>query len=128
MKRMKFRLAACIAALVVGATVPAAAEQVRSARVVTSSDDLQLTKSDHTIGLKRTVKPHKTVVMLPSDAEPDQEFVIDDLAGNFYRVPVTVLAPDGHTFLNNKRAFGLVIDWGHTAFRYFGDKTWGAEQ
>jgi hypothetical protein len=124
---MKFRLAACVAAMIVSATVSATAGQVRSARIVTSSEDLQLTKSDHAIGLKRTVKPHKTIVKLPADVEPDQEFVIDDLADNFHIFPVTVLAPVGNTLFNNKRAFVLVIDGGHTAFRYFGDKAWGVE-
>ena len=123
---MKFRLAACVAAMIVSVTA-AAADPVKSARIVTSSEDLQITKSDHAIGLKRTIKPHKTIVMLPADADPDQEFVIDDLEGNFNHVPVTVLTPDGHTFLKNKREYGLPIDWGHFAFRYFGDKTWSAE-
>jgi len=125
---MKFRLSAYVAVMILSATVAAAADQVRSARIVTSSEDLQLKKSDHTIGLKRTVNPHKTIVLLPADADIDQEFVVDDLAGNFNGARVTVLAPDGHNLFANNRKFELPIDWGHYVFRYFGDKTWSVEQ
>jgi hypothetical protein len=121
----KFRLAAAAAALIAGTAIGYAAEQVRSARIVTSSEDLQIMKSDHTIGLKRTVNPHKTVLTLPLDADPDQEFIIDDLAENFSRIPVAVRAPEGHTILQKRPLW--VLSGGHTTFRYFGEKTWSVE-
>jgi hypothetical protein len=105
----------------------AAAEPPHSARIVTSSEDMQIAKTDHTIGLKRTVSPHKTVLTLPPDAEPDQEFVIDDLEENFSSAPVTVRAPAGHMILKMRPAWVLAGDGSHTAFRYLGEKLWSVE-
>ncbi|WP_072824772.1 hypothetical protein [Bradyrhizobium erythrophlei] len=118
-------LAAWVVATIVSSAIGASAEQPRSARIVTSSEDLQITKADHTIGLKREVNPHKTVLTLPPDAEPDQEFIIDDLVGNFRTISVTVRAPGGHMILNRRTLW--VLDSNHVAFRYFGEKLWSVE-
>ena len=125
---MYLRMFSILCGVLLHAAAASAGEPPRSARIVTSSDDLQLSKSDHTIGLKRTTKPQRrTIVILPPDAEPDQEFVVDDLACNFNRMPVTVTAPD-HQAIFEKRTFVLNGDCGSVAFRYFGNGTWGAEQ
>ena len=120
-------LAACVVAMIVSSAIGASAEQLRSARIVTSSEDLQIRKTDHTVGLKRTVNPHKTVLTLPPDAEPDQEFVVDDLAQNFSSVPVTVRPPDGHMIAHKRPRYDLTVNGGHTAFRYLGEKLWSVE-
>lgn len=123
---LTFVLAICsAAAIVVSSSVAASAEQLRSARIVTSSEDHQITKADHTIGLQRTVNPHKMVVLLPPDAEPDQEFVVDDLAENFSQAQVTVRVPAGHTILKKRMLW--VLSSSHTTFRYFGEKIWSVE-
>jgi hypothetical protein len=115
--------AACIAALLSIAT-GAAAEQVRSARVVTSSEDLQLLKTDHSICLKREINPHATTVKLPADAEPDQEFVIDDCGENSRSFWVTALQPEGHTITGSRI---LALDGSSLRVRYFGNRIWRVE-
>lgn len=113
--------AALTAAFLAMPAVAARADQKTSIRIVTSSDVLKLTKGDHTLGLRR-IEPRAGIAVLPVDADPDQEFVIDDLAGNLSQFPVTVLTSDG------RKVFVLSVDWGHAAFRYFGDDEWGVEQ
>ena len=119
---------AAIAAAILYPSLSLAADQVRSARIVTSSDTLQLKKSDHTIGFNRTIKPHQTVAVLPSDADVDQEFVVDDLADNFSKWPVTIVLPPGHVLSGDRHAFVLNRDSSSTGFRYFGGQVWGVEQ
>jgi hypothetical protein len=122
-----FTRAAVITALLLP-SLSLAEDHVRSARIVTSSDALQIDKSDHSIGLKRTTNPHPTVAKLPPDAEPNQVFVVDDLADNFSEYPVTVVAPPGHVLSGDRHKFVLNRDSGRTGFRYFGDHNWGVEQ
>jgi hypothetical protein len=102
----------------------AAAEPPRSARVVTSSEDLQLSKADHAVCLNRALDPHATIVLLPADAEPDQEFVIDDCSENSWSFPVTAIAPAGHAMAGPRI---LAADGTSLRVRYFGDKTWRVE-
>jgi hypothetical protein len=129
MQRMvlKSLLATCAAATIASATFGASAEQVRSVRIVTSSENMQITKADHTIGFRRLINPHKTVANLPPDAEPDQEFIVDDLAENFREIPVTVLPPDGHLIARHRPQYDLIVNGGHFTFRYLGEKLWSVE-
>jgi hypothetical protein len=106
------------------AAVASAGEPPRSARIVTSSDDLQLSKADHAVCLDRRRNPHATMVRLPADAEPDQVFVVDDCSENARTFPVTIVPPEGHTISGWRILAG---DGGSFRVRYFGDKTWRTE-
>jgi hypothetical protein len=102
----------------------AAAELPRSARTVTSSEDLQLSATDHAICLNRALDPHATTVLLPPDAEVDQEFVIDDCSENSRNFQVKTVQPAGHTMTGPRI---LAADGASLRVRYFGDKTWRIE-
>lgn len=114
-----------LCAVLLSAAAASAAEQPRSARAVTSSDDLQLSKLDHSICLDRRKNPHATTVRLPADAEPDQEFIIDDCSENSRSFAVTAAPPEGHV-MSGPRI--LSIDGDSLRLRYFGNRVWRVEQ
>lgn len=117
-------LAVVLSGLLLMAPVAAIA-QVKQTRVRSSSSNFAISSSDFAIGLRRTVKPHATVVRLPADAKPGQEFAIDDLAGNFNKFPVTIVAPAGHSF-RDSHEFVLNEDGQSATVRYYGAKRWSA--
>jgi hypothetical protein len=102
----------------------AAAEQPRSARIVTSSD-LQLSKSDHAVCLDRQIDPRATTVLLPADADPDQEFIVDDCSENSHSFFVTAVPPKGHIISGSRI---LANDGASLRIRYFGNRVWRVEQ
>jgi hypothetical protein len=110
--------------VLLSAAVASAAEPPRSARVVTSSEDLYLTKEDHAVCLDRRQDPHAMIVLLPTDAELDQEFVIDDCSENSASFHITALQPEGHTMTGPR----IMAANGETLrVRYFGKGIWRAE-
>jgi hypothetical protein len=121
---MKFlRMLAATALMVSALFAPAAAgDQIR---IVETSDPIVVKSSDHVIGLRRTTAPRATTALLPRDVRPGRAFVFDDLAGNAFDHPVTVIPPRGHT-INGRPSWILKESYGHAKFRFYGHRTWSA--
>lgn len=67
----------------------------RPTRIVTVSTALTIVAADYAVGLARIAAPAATAASLPSAAQVGQEFVVEDLVGNFFAFPVTVTPPAG---------------------------------
>lgn len=69
--------------------------QVNPTRNVTLSTDPGTATTDYRIGFNRTSGVADTPILLPADAVVGQEFVYQDLAGNFFDHPITITPPSG---------------------------------
>lgn len=70
---------------------------LRPAEIVTLSSELVMTAALYRVGFNRTAGLTATTALLPPNGtvQPGQEFVIDDLAGNFDGFPVTLIPSAG---------------------------------
>jgi hypothetical protein len=96
---------------------------VKPAREVTASVALNLTTADYAVGLARTAAPAAMVVNLPAGAQVGQEFVIDDLTGNFNAFPVTVTPPGGDS-IAGEATWVCNLDRGSWKFRRYPNNLW----
>ena len=105
---------------------------IKPGRVVTSSAALNILASDYAVGLARAA-PAAQVAQLPVPAL-NQEFRVDDLAGNFNGSPVALTPPAGHSFagLPANQAWPLAVNRGSWIVHYYGliagVGTWGISQ
>lgn len=96
---------------------------IRPTRVVNVSTALTVNLTDYYIGLNRTAAPAATAAQLPTPTQAGQEFVIEDLKGNFFNFPVTVSPPAGHTIAGNSQQV-CNIDRGSWKFTFYGTTLW----
>lgn len=96
---------------------------VKAARVVTVSTTLDILLTDYAIGLARAASPAAMNAQLPTGPQVGQEFVVEDLTGNFNGFPVTVLPPAGMTIAGNPSQV-CNINRGSWTFRYYGSNLW----
>lgn len=98
---------------------------LRAARIVTTSGVFSMNVNDYAIGLNRTVAPATSSSTLPSGAGTGQEFVIEDLAANFFTYPVVITPPAGTIAgLNN---FTCNVNRQSVIFRYYGSNLWSVK-
>lgn len=91
---------------------------LKPSRTVTVSTALAITVADYAVGLARIAAPAPTAASLPSAAQDGQEFVIEDLVGNFNTYPVTVSPPAGDNIVG-KGTFILNINGQSARFRKY---------
>jgi hypothetical protein len=97
---------------------------LRPAAIVTLSSTLIMTAAQYRIGFNRTASVTATTVELPPNGtvQPGQEFVIEDLAGNFFNFPVT-LVPSAGTIAGEPQAV-LNKDGMSATLAYYGNNLW----
>lgn len=95
----------------------------KPSRIVTVSTALTVLTTDYAIGLNRTAAPAATAAALPNGAVAGDEYVIDDLAGNFNAFPVTVSPPAGHT-IAGLATWVCNVDRSSNGFRFYGSNIW----
>lgn len=96
------------------------------AQTVTTSTLFTFTLSMFRVGFQRTLNVAAFNVQLPAGALVGQEFVIQDLQGNFQSYPVTVLPPAGQT-ITGRPSYTISEDFGTARFTYYGSSLWGVE-
>lgn len=97
---------------------------LRPAAIVMLSSELVMVASQYRIGFNRSLSLTATTVLLPPNAtvQPGQEFVIEDLAGNFFNFPVT-LTPSAGTIAGQPEAV-LNKDGQSATVAYYGNNLW----
>jgi hypothetical protein len=93
-------------------------------QVVASSGNFTLTASQYRVGLQRTTSPATTMITLPTlpNSAAGQQFVIEDLQGNFNGFPVTVVPPAGTISGHSQEV--LDLDRGSWTFTWYGNNIW----
>ena len=91
----------------------------RPSRVVTSSSTLSLSLSDYRVGLERSIAVMPMNVDLPSGAGNGQEFVVEDLQGNFNSAPITFIAPGGTSIATGGTEYLFQEDFGSILFAFY---------
>jgi hypothetical protein len=99
---------------------------VSPGRIVTASGSFPTTTADANgfIGLLRTSGVAASSTTLPSNAQPNQTYTYQDLAGNFGQFNLTVNAPAGMTIAGRPAATGN-INRQSLAFTFYGSNVWG---
>ena len=95
-------------------------------RIVTASVATSLLTSDYRVGFLRSVGLAAFTAQLPT-ANVSQEFILQDLSGNFNVYPVTVLPPAGTTFSANRASYVMNENNQTTRFAFYGQNVWGVE-
>jgi hypothetical protein len=97
---------------------------VRPAREVTASANFQIALADYRIGMRRTAGVAAMQITLPpvTDANIGQEWLIEDLQGNFFAAPITVLPSSGTIAGQAQRV--LNVDRQSWKFGYYGNTRW----
>jgi hypothetical protein len=101
---------------------------LRPAEIVTLSSELVMTAALYRVGFNRTASVTVTTVLLPPNAtvQPGQEFVIEDLFGNFDAFPVTLI-PSAGTIAGE--AEWVLNKAGQSAtLAYYGSNLWSIKQ
>lgn len=97
---------------------------LRPAEIVTLSSELIMTAALYRVGFNRTVSLTATTVLLPPNGtvQPGQEFVIEDLAGNFYNYPITLIPSAGT--IGGKPEQALNKNGQSATLGYYGSNLW----
>lgn len=105
-------------AIVIGANI-------RPAVVIPTSVNFTIDPSQYRIGLARAAAPSVTQVTLPTLGNDaiGQEFVIEDLVGNFKNFPVTIAPPAGQT-IAGKPQWVLNVDRQSATLTWYGSNLW----
>ena len=101
---------------------------LRPSAIVTLSSTLIMNAAQYRIGFNRTLSVSATTVELPPNGtlQAGQEFVIEDLAGNFFNFPVT-LVPSAGTIAGEPQAV-LNKDGQSATVAYYGSNLWSIKQ
>jgi hypothetical protein len=100
------------------------ASNTKPGRIVTSSATLNMLATDYAIGFNRTAGVAQLVCNLPGTPTLNQEFRIDDLAGNFNADNVILTPPGGHSIAGAAN-WPLSVDRGSWNVHYYGSSIWG---
>ena len=100
---------------------------LRPGQIVTLSSELQMTAAMYRIGFNRTAALTPTTVLLPPNGTLPangqvQEFVIEDLAGNFGEFPVTLIPSAGT--IGGKAQWVLNKNGQSATLAYYGSNLW----
>jgi hypothetical protein len=97
---------------------------LRPSEAITLSSELDMTAALYRIGFDRTASVTATTVRLPPNGtvQPGQEFLIEDLAGNFAQCPVTVI-PSAGTIAGKAEAV-LNKNGQSATIAYYGNNLW----
>jgi hypothetical protein len=96
-------------------------------RIVTTSTLLNVAAAtDYRIGFQRSVALQPFSIQLDPASAVSQEYVFQDLTGNFNSFPATVLPPAGHN-ITGRPSIQLQEDYGTGRFVYFGNNVWSVE-
>jgi hypothetical protein len=71
--------------------------QFNPARVIAASGAVLMTNSDYALGFNRTTAVAASSVTLPDDTAVNQVYKFSDLAGNFNKAPLSIVAPENFT-------------------------------
>jgi hypothetical protein len=101
---------------------------LRPGQIVTLSSQLVMTSAMYRIGFNRTAALTQTTVLLPPNGTlPSsgqvQEFVIEDLAGNFGQFPITLIPSAGT--IGGKAEAVLNKNGQSATVAYYGSNLWG---
>ena len=97
-----------------------------AARIYSASTTLTIAATDFRVGLQRLINLNAMNAQLPLAAAIGQEFVLQDLAGNFSQYPVTVLPPAGMTIVG-RASYVMNEDNQTSRFAFYGSNIWGVE-
>ena len=97
-----------------------------AARIYSASTTLTIAVTDFRVGLQRLINLNAMNAQLPLAAAIGQEFVLQDLAGNFSQYPVTVLPPAGMTIVG-RASYVMNEDNQTSRFAFYGANLWGVE-
>ena len=97
-----------------------------AARIYSASTTLTIAATDFRVGLQRLINLNAMNAQLPLAAAIGQEFVLQDLAGNFSQYPVTVLPPAGMTIVG-RASYVMNEDNQTSRFAFYGANLWGVE-
>ncbi len=97
------------------------------ARTVSASTPATIALTDGRVGFLRSTGLAATTAQLPAGAAVDQEFVVQDLSGNFFNFPITVLAPAGQTLAGGRSQYVMNENNQTARFAYYGSNVWGVE-
>lgn len=101
---------------------------LRPALTVALSSEFTMLASHYRIGFKRLSSPAPTIVLLPvnSTVQVGQEFVIEDLVGNFFDFNVTLIPSAGTIAGQSERV--LNKNGQSATLAYYGSDTWSIKQ
>jgi hypothetical protein len=97
------------------------------ARIITASTPATIALTDNRVGFLRSTSLGATTAQMPTGAAINQEFIIQDLSGNFFNYPITVLAPSGQTFAGGRGQYVMNENNQTARFAYYGSNVWGVE-
>jgi hypothetical protein len=105
-------------AIVVGANI-------RPARTIAASANFAINPGDYHVGLARTAAPAAIQGALPllGNNAIGQEFVVEDLIGNFFAFPVTIVPQAGQTIAGLAKKV-LNQDGQSAKFTWYGNNLW----
>lgn len=105
-------------AIVVGANI-------KPAVIIPASNNFEISSNQYRIGIARTVAPAAISGQLPTltDDQIGQEFVVEDLVGNFNAYPVTIVAPSGQAIVGRAQ-WVLNRDCQSAKFTWYGNNLW----
>lgn len=98
---------------------------IKPATVITASANINITAAEYHIGFARTAAPAALTATLPqlTDEQAGQEFVLEDLVGNFNAFPVTVEPQAGQTISGLAQKI-LNQDGQSAKFTWYGNNLW----
>jgi hypothetical protein len=97
---------------------------LRPAEIVTLSSELVMTAALYRVGFNRTAGLTATTVLLPPNTtvQAGQEFVIEDLADNFFNYPITLIPSAGT--IGGKTEAVLNKNGQSATLGYYGSNLW----
>lgn len=105
-------------AIVIGANI-------KPAIVITASNNFAIDASQYHIGIARSIAPAAINGQLPTLTADQigQEFVVEDLLGNFNAYPVTIVPPVGQS-IAGRAQWVLNRDCQSAKFTWYGNNLW----
>lgn len=100
---------------------------IKPAAIITASANVNITAANYALGFDREAAPAALNAQLPNNAQVGQEFVIEDLFGNFNAFPVTVLPPAGDS-IGHQAGWQCAVDLGSWTFRKYPNNLWSVRR
>ena len=113
-------------ATILNAIVGLFSSVVPASTIITASTAYVITVAQYRLGFLRTLNLAAMSATLPTGATSGQEFILQDLAGNFSTYPVTVYPSAGSTFSGGRTSYVMNEDNQTARFAFYGS-VWGVE-
>jgi hypothetical protein len=86
-----------------------AAAGIKARRTITTSTLQTLTAIDYRLWFARSIAPAATTMQVATNPAltDGQEWILEDIQGNFQQYPLTFQAPAGHTIVNGETIAGV---------------------